>query len=156
MACVLTGLISLGAGCGLLGDDGEEFGTRRDLVRRISEVRAEGRVCGTKEFPAAGPLAWNDNLAAAAVRHVRDLSSTSAVGHTGSDGSTPGERIADTGYEAVSVGEIVADGEGWMDRIVRAWLESPGHCAVIMNANFSEAGGAVQGLAWAVDFARPR
>jgi uncharacterized protein YkwD len=152
---VFVASVVLAAGCDLFGRE-EQFGTRRDLVQRISEVRAESRMCGTKEFEAAGSLTWNDRLATSALRHARDLAATGGGGHTGSDGSTPSERIADAGYEASTSGEIVAVGEGSMEDIVRAWLDSPGHCAAMMNPNFVDAGGAVQGLAWTVDFGRPR
>jgi uncharacterized protein YkwD len=55
-----------------------------------------------KEISAASPrqpLAWNDALAKAAQVHSDDMASNGFQSHTGSDGSSPADRIAREGYE---------------------------------------------------------
>lgn len=44
------------------------------------------------------PLAWNDRLAGAAIEHSADLASAGIQSHTGTDGSSPGERLNRNGY----------------------------------------------------------
>jgi uncharacterized protein YkwD len=44
------------------------------------------------------PLAWSDALAAAADDHSRDMADKGYQSHTGSDGSSPGDRAARSGY----------------------------------------------------------
>ncbi|HIE39564.1 MAG TPA: CAP domain-containing protein, partial [Anaerolineae bacterium] len=44
------------------------------------------------------PYGWSDLLAAAAQRHADDLAAHRLASHTGSDGSTPAQRIAEAGY----------------------------------------------------------
>jgi uncharacterized protein YkwD len=44
------------------------------------------------------PLAWNGALAAAAQGHSQDMANTQVQSHTGSDGSTPSQRMQQTGY----------------------------------------------------------
>ena len=78
------------------------------------------------------------------------------AGHQGSDGSVPGRRIQETGYAALAVGEVVAVGDLSIDELMQRWLDSPGHCATIMNPAFVDAGGAgLGGYIWTVDFGAP-
>jgi hypothetical protein len=51
---------------------------------------------------ARQPLAWNDQLAAAAEQHSRDMAEKGFQSHTGSDGSTADERLARNGYTGAS------------------------------------------------------
>lgn len=45
------------------------------------------------------PLAWNDQLASAAQEHSDDMASKGYQSHTGSDGSSPDQRIERAGYK---------------------------------------------------------
>ena len=52
------------------------------------------------------PLAWNDALGNAAQGHSQDMSQNNFQSHTGSDGSSPGDRISNAGFgTALSEGE---------------------------------------------------
>jgi uncharacterized protein YkwD len=54
------------------------------------------------------PLAWNADLAQAAQGHSQDMSTNQFQSHTGSDGSSPGDRIQAAGYtNSTSTGENV-------------------------------------------------
>jgi uncharacterized protein YkwD len=110
-------------------------------------------------------LAADEQLAAAARRHAADLRDNPALiasgnYHTGSDGSTIGERIARAGYDAAQWGEVVA--WGWGSAIgpaVAWWLNSPGHVGYILATNVSDIGvgyaaGGAWGAYWCVDFGR--
>ena len=66
------------------------------------------------------------------------------------------------GYNWRASGENVASGQRDADAVVAAWLESPGHCANIMEPNFTEMGvafvevpGANPSIYWAQSFAAP-
>jgi uncharacterized protein YkwD len=52
------------------------------------------------------PLAWNANLAAAAQGHSQDMANTQVQSHTGSNGSSPQQRMQQSGY-----GNIASNGE---------------------------------------------
>ena len=84
-------------------------------------------------------------------------------GHEGSDGSTSGERITRAGYAWAAAGENVAAGQRDADAVVAAWLDSPGHCATLMNARFTATGiafalapGKDPAVYWTQLFAAPR
>jgi uncharacterized protein YkwD len=98
-------------------------------------------------------LRLNGRLSRAAVRHARDMVRRRYFSHYSPSGSTFLQRIRRTGYlsraRAWSAGENIAWGSGGLDTpraIVRAWMNSPGHKANILNRRFREMGlGVVRG-----------
>jgi len=118
------------------------------ILDEVNAARAVARNCGSTHYDATTPLTWNALLAAAALRHTQDMAyngyrEASAqepdAPHTGSDGSTPQQRITAAGYDWRVSGENVAAGYALAD-MVTAWLNSPGHCQNIMNPKFREIG----------------
>jgi uncharacterized protein YkwD len=65
--------------------------------------QAQNDIANTSAQP---PLAWNDQLAGAAIGHSQDMSAKGYQSHTGSDGSSPQQRIQNAGY-----GNTTATGE---------------------------------------------
>lgn len=111
------------------------------MLTLVNRARAEGRTCGDKEFPAAEPLHWNDRLAAAALLHAEDMARRNYFSHSSKDGSTLVDRIKRAGYVYRSIGENIASTAD-AQSVIDLWLASPGHCANLMNADFSEMGAA--------------
>jgi uncharacterized protein YkwD len=56
------------------------------------------------------PLTANAALAVAATAHSNDMANNNFLGHIGSDGSNPGQRITRAGYSWFTYGENVAGG----------------------------------------------
>lgn len=125
-------------------------------LRIVNDARAAGTTCGTTPQPAAPPLRLEARLIQAAQAHSDDMQATRTMSHTGSDGSSPGERIARTGYRPQSWGENVAAGYRSAESVMSGWLSSPGHCSNIMNQGFTELGVARAGDYWTMVLARPR
>jgi uncharacterized protein YkwD len=114
----------------------------RTILAAINRARASGRMCGERRYPAAAPVAWNDQLAAAALRHSQDMALHHFFEHRGSDGSTAAERVARAGYAWHRVGENIASGQPTPEEAVEGWLDSPGHCGNLMTAGFTDMGAA--------------
>ena len=120
------------------------------ILDAVNAARSSARTCGTTAFAATTPLTWNAQLAAAARVHSEDMALTGYRGtdtdpdaaHTGSDGSTPQQRITQAGYAWKISGENVAAGYtvGGSSDVVAAWLISPGHCSNIMNPKYRDMG----------------
>jgi uncharacterized protein YkwD len=89
-------------------------------------------------FAPVDPLVWNTLTEQAAQRHSDDMANNDFFSHTGSDGTTVGDRLTATGYVWRTVGENIAAGFFSAESVVQGWLDSDGHCANIMNANFRE------------------
>ena len=135
----------------------------RRILELVNEARASPRRCGRKRFDGAPPLLSSEVLQRAALDHARDMASHGNLSHAGSDGSTHAERATRAGYPWRVVGENIAAGQSTAEQVVAGWLKSAGHCANLMDPDFSEMGVAFavapqggKGIYWAQLFATPR
>jgi uncharacterized protein YkwD len=112
------------------------------ILDGVNAARAEGRTCGSKEFPAAPPLRWNPQLESAALMHSQDMAAQRYFSHAAKDGSRADVRSQRAGYDWQRIGENIAFGQETPQAALAGWLNSPGHCANIMNPNFTEMGAA--------------
>ncbi|KUI11584.1 secretion protein [Mycobacterium sp. GA-1285] len=101
----------------------------------------------TRAANGCGPVAANPQLNAAAARQANDMLANNVRSHTGSDGSSVGQRIDAAGYTTYSnVGEIIFWSTGVSAVPAAAvdwWMNSPGHRAIITDCGMTEAGVAV-------------
>gem|GEM_PF-2070688 len=98
-------------------------------------------------------LTMEGHLVVAARRQSADMAANNFCGHTGSDGSTPGSRIVDAGYPYAGLGETVACGYPTAEAAVVAWMGSPGHKAILLDAGARDIGvgyaeGGTYGYLW--------
>ncbi len=122
-------------------------GNVADLVlAAVNAARAEPRQCGDRRYAAAPPLQLNRALDAAAQVHSEDMARLRYFSHQQQDGSVVGDRARHAGYTWRSIGENIASGLDSARAAVDGWLDSPGHCANIMNAGFAE-----MGIAYAIN-----
>ncbi len=122
----------------------------------INRARSQSHDCGEYGVkPPAPPLVWSDTLYQAAKLHSSDMAYSNTFDHKGSgtqhdtvaqalhpgQGSTLVERAEYAGYTGwKSLGENIAAGFTDIDKMIDAWLDSPGHCANLMNPDFKEVG----------------
>ncbi len=132
------------------------------LLQMINAARGQQRQCGTQAFAATTPLAWNATLAGAAESHTRAMANQNFLDHIDRDGRTPGDRAELAGYAGQQTGENIAAGQDTPRKVVDGWLASPGHCANLMNPQYSELGAAYAvdpksdaGIYWAAMFGAP-
>lgn len=135
---------------------------QQELVSRINQIRASARTCGSLTYAVAPALTWNTKLFNAAAGHSADMAAKNYFSHTSQDGRTFSQRITAAGYSWNYAGENIAAGQTTVDQVMNAWVNSPGHCANLMNKNFTEVGVAcVRNDAstyrtyWTMDLARP-
>jgi uncharacterized protein YkwD len=112
------------------------------ILDEVNAARASARSCGKQAFPAAPPLSWNPALGDAALAHSRDMATGRYFSHRGKDGSQAADRALRAGYAWRRVGENIAFGQRSPREAVEGWLDSPGHCANIMNRDYTEMGAA--------------
>ena len=131
---------------------------------RINQYRAAGASCRTAgQFAAAPPLTWNAKLTQAATGHSQDMAAQNYFSHTSLDGRTLADRINATSYLWSTIGENIAAGYPTVNAVVDGWMASDGHCANVMNPNFSEMGlaciassSSAYSTYWTMDAGRPR
>jgi len=113
-----------------------------ELLSLVNQARARPRTCGAQGFGAAPPLVWSDTLATAALGHSKDMAEKHYFNHKEPGGSDPATRATRAGYRWTRISENIASGQRTVEEAVAAWLDSPGHCANIMNPAMTEMGAA--------------
>jgi uncharacterized protein YkwD len=73
-------------------------GIRGEFLAAVNKTRAVNRRCGKTRYGPAPPVSWSGNLARAARLHSEDMVFNNFFSHTGSDGSSAGQRISRQGY----------------------------------------------------------
>lgn len=119
---------------------------REQVLQEVNRARAQARRCGEQFFAAAPPLKPHALLDGAAQAHATDMAEHSYFSHTGRDGSQVGQRASRADYAWRRVGENLAAGQTTAAQAVQGWLDSPGHCANLMQPAYTE-----MGLAYAVN-----
>jgi uncharacterized protein YkwD len=135
----------------------------QEVLALVNAARAQARRCGFRRHAAVAPLALSPALSGVALAHARDMAAQGKLEHRGADGSRPDERVTRAGYAWRTTGENIAAGQRDAQAAVAHWLKSAGHCANIMNPQFTQlgVGFAVDGQGggrayWAQVFATPR
>jgi uncharacterized protein YkwD len=128
------------AACRHADDHPSEVTVRQLRAATICLVNVERHERGRKS------LRTNSGLALAGQRHARDMVRRHYFAHVSRSGSRFTDRIARTGYLR-GHGAVLGENLGWGSHteatpraIVRAWMESPGHRANILQPRFREIG----------------
>jgi uncharacterized protein YkwD len=108
---------------------GENAAYVQELANLINAARRDARL---------PTLRLNSELAAAAQDHSLDMACNNFLGHTGTDGSWIGDRLAEAGYSTYNYSEIIAIGrpQNAMDQ----WRASPSHWESVLDASLTEFG----------------
>lgn len=133
------------------------------VLALVNDARESGQRCGTRRFGPAPPLRLSARLSDVALGHSRAMLATGRFDHAGASGDTPAARVRAAGYDAARVGENIAAGPTTPEEVVQGWIDSPGHCANLMDPRFEEMGLAYAsdtrsraGIYWTQVFATPR
>jgi len=110
------------------------------VLHAINTARAQARQCGDQAFDAATPLRRSAVLDRLARTHADDMATQGFLAHTGSDGSDPATRATRAGYAWHKIAENVAAGQTTAADLLATWLDSPGHCANLMDPAYRETG----------------
>lgn len=87
-----------------------------------------------------GPLRVNVQLVQAAQGHSEDMAFNDFFSHTGSNGSSPWDRMEAAGYRWREAGENIAAGYTTPQAAMNGWMNSEGHRNNILRCSFEEIG----------------
>lgn len=127
-------------------------------------MRTAGTSCGARgAFAPTTPLAWSAKLNQAGEGHSLDMATLNYFSHVSQDGRTLVERVNATGYTWSTIGENIAVGYATVNSVMDGWTGSDGHCANLMNPNYTEVGlacvpgepGSSYNTYWTMDLGRP-
>ena len=125
-----------------ISDPGNTTGsTLQSMLDEINAARGQDRDCGDTTYPAQPPLQWSASLADIAMQHSMDMARHGYFSHTSLDGTSMGSRVFPY-WDGSRVGENIAAAS--VDRsdsyVVDLWLGSQGHCALLMDPDFTHVG----------------
>lgn len=104
------------------------------MLDAVNKARSKARSCGSAGMmQAVSPLQWDCTVEKAAQIHNDDMAANRFLNHTGSDGSSPGGRLARVNYDNWGWAENIAQGQANVAEVMDGWLKSDGHCANIMS-----------------------
>jgi uncharacterized protein YkwD len=126
-----------------LGSDGKPL----PRVYRISGGQAGAIQFGVldsvnslRQAAGVGPVALNAQLNAAAATHSRDMSVQNRAWHFGSDGSSPIDRVARSGYPSQMRGENISETFETELETLSAWMQQSDTRNVILDSNARDLG----------------
>ncbi|MFB0618015.1 CAP domain-containing protein [Streptomyces sp. AGS-58] len=123
-----------------------EAAAAAEVLKLVNDERAKA---------GFSPLSANSSLTSLAGVFSDDMAARGFFDHTDPDGRTPWDRAARAGITDLG-GENIARGQADAAAVVRAWMDSPGHRANILNPDFKTLGVGVHfgtgGPWWTQDF----
>lgn len=105
------------------------------MLDAVNKARRQSRNCGGQFKAAVSPLEWDCTVEKSAQIHTEDMARIGFLDHTGSDGSSTGDRLTRVNYDFWGWAENIAYGQSSVDEVMDAWIKSPGHCSNIMSPN---------------------
>lgn len=120
------------------------YPNQKITIPEISEKNYEAQVVKlvNQKRAAAGlkPLAHNWELSRVARYKSMDMRDRNYFSHTSPTYGSPFTMIKNFGISYRSAGENIAQGQATPQAVVDAWMNSPGHRANILSAQFTEIG----------------
>ncbi len=111
------------------GTETPAFSYAEQVVKLVNEERAK---------VGAGALTLDKEIEAAALVRAKEIEIS--FSHTRPDGRNFSTALTDTGITFRSSGENIAWGQRSPEEVVKAWMNSEGHRANILNTNFTKIG----------------
>ena len=124
------------ASCAINGEEGIE----KEILQQINKIRESGRYCGVTYFGATSQLTWDTNLQKTAHIHAAQMAQSNVISHTGIDSRGLGDRFSTIGYPFHKAGENITAGPKTIEGAMKAWVDSPSHCAALMEPDYDEVG----------------
>ena len=101
-------------------------------------------------------LRYSDQLERIARLHAEDMARSGVFSHTGSDGSTLGDRAGGAGYGFCFIAENIAKGQRTREAVMASWGQSRGHRRNMLDRRATEMGLArADGALWVMVLGRP-
>ncbi len=134
--------------------DPEWVALEDEVASLVNERRSVGGVCGGESFGPARPLAMDSKLRCAARNHSLDMATRGFFDHINPDGEDFADRLSRAGFDWSAIGENIAKGQDSAATVMAGWMDSPGHCANILEPRFEVLGvGYYEGDFWTQTFA---
>jgi uncharacterized protein YkwD len=143
---------------------------KQALLDSINAKRTNGFTCPAPvgNRPAVPAVTWNAKLELMSLKHTNVLVNVNADfakvdPHSNVGDGTVSTRATGVGYAFLAIGENIAAGQLNVTEAMDDWLASSGHCAAIMDADFTQIGASklatnsgAYATYWTLNFGKPR
>lgn len=115
----------------------------QSMLPVLNDARGTEQNCGGTIYPPQPPFEWSSSLADIARQHSMDMARQGYFAHESFDGTSMGDRVWPYwAGQGNYIGENIAASSGNLTdaQVVNMWLDSPGHCKLIMEPDFTHVG----------------
>ncbi len=105
------------------------------LPKELAELINEERIAND-----LAPLEFDENIAAVAAAHSKDMAFYDYIDHNSPSGTTPFERLDMAGIYYTSAAENIASGFLTANDVIKSWMDSAAHREKILNFKFTHMG----------------
>lgn len=134
-----TALTACTTSTGNIGDGTRVYRISSSQTSRI-QYRMLDSVNELRAASGAVPLQLNSQLNAAAKTHAQDMAVQNRPWHFGSDGSSPLQRVARSGYPGLFKGELISETYETELETLAAWMEEKGGRDVLLDPQARDIG----------------
>lgn len=134
------------------------YGDPPEQVQAVGRNAPAEQVALNEFRRAAGshPVVYSEPLTRIAQGHARDMAQRGFFSHTGSDGSSIGQRARRAGFSYCSIAENIAMGQTSLGQVMGSWRASPGHYRNMVSPKHTRYGLArAEGDIWVMVLGRP-
>lgn len=124
------------------------------VLKIVNDLRARGCKCGSKFMPPVSPLKWNQTLYQVSNGYAHYMFRNNHFDHVSLEGEDLGDRLDKIRYPWERIGENLGVGYNDFYKVLRAWIESPTHCEMLMDPHFTDFGMSKHHEYWVQSFAR--
>jgi len=112
------------------------------LAGNIDNVGAAAieQINGLRARKGSAALRISKKLTEAAANHAQDMVQNELFSHTGSNGSSMGDRIRAQNYGFCMASENIAKGQRSLNAVLESWMSSKGHRRNLLNPGVTEFG----------------
>jgi len=125
----------------------------KKILILTNDIRSKSGRCGRKKYKSTAKLIPSCKLSMMAKQHAEDMWQHGNLSHRSSDGADVKERARRTGVGWRALGENIAAGYQTAEAVHQSWVDSPRHCANMVNKEYTHIGIARQGDYWVTVFA---
>ena len=125
------------------------------VMTKINILRSSGCQCGNEKLSPVGPVQWDDQLYAVSKQYAKYMHRHNHFEHLSKNGEDLGDRLDRYGYKWHKIGENLGYGYDDFNEVLKAWIESPSHCRMLMDPDVTHMGLSKKGTYWVQSFARP-
>ncbi|RPE64693.1 uncharacterized protein YkwD [Pacificibacter maritimus] len=143
LLCAVIGLSACESAAPVMAPDGKPL----PRVYRISardeakiQYRMLDSVNALRGASGAPEVQLNANLTAAAATHSIDMRNQNRPWHFGSDGSSPIDRVARSGFSGLMIGENISETYESELETLSAWMEQPDTRQIILDPRATDLG----------------